>query len=112
MKLHLYGFRLIPDQPAAYSRYRAALGTLSTLFDANFCFGGGLQKVGGNGMSLTLMWCGGAVQSIGGCQTIAFHTDGGCGDSRNQVKNAAVVRLPTRIREEEEKWSRKRFCVG
>jgi hypothetical protein len=42
-------------------------------------------------MSLTLMWCGGAAQSIGGCQTIAIHTDGGCGDTRNQVKNAALA---------------------
>jgi hypothetical protein len=56
--LRLHGFRLTPDQPAAYSRYRAALGSFSILFGVSFCFGGGLQKIGGNGITLSLMWCG------------------------------------------------------
>jgi hypothetical protein len=91
------------DQPAAYRRYRAALGTFSILFGVSFCFGGGLQKVAGNGMSLTLMRCGCGSWHRGMPNNSVSHTDGGCGDGRNQMKTAAVVRLPTPIREEEEK---------
>jgi hypothetical protein len=92
--LRLYGFRLSPDQPAVYSRYQAVFGTFSTLFDVNFCFGGGLQKIEENDKSLTLMGCGCGSRRRGMPNNSVSHTNGGCGDGRNQVKNAAVVRLP------------------
>ena len=101
--LRLCGFSLTLDQPAAYSRYRAALGTFSIPFGVKFCFGGGLQKIGGNGISLSLMWCGCGFRASGAADNSFSHTGGGCGDSRNQVETAAVGRLPTRIREEEER---------
>jgi len=101
--LRPYGFRLAPDQAAAYSRYWAALGTFSIPFGVNFCFGGGLQKIGGNGMSLTLMWCGCGSRRRGMPDNRVLHTDGGCGDSRNPVKKCGGRATATRIREEEEK---------
>src|SRR5260370_11585777 len=83
--LRLYGFRLTPDQPAAYSRNRAALGTFSILFGVSFCFGGGLQKIARNGMSLSLVvWL--SAQSIGEYLITPFHTP-------MAVGAAAAIRL-------------------
>jgi hypothetical protein len=86
----------------AYSRYWTALGTFSIPFGVNFCFGGGLQKIGGNGISWSLMRCGCGFRASGTPDNSVLHIDGGCGDSRNQVKNAAVVRPPPVERREEE----------
>ena len=86
VKLRPYGFRLTPDQPAAYSRYRAALGTFSIHLDVNFCYEGGLQMIAETGISLSLMWCGCGSERRGMPDNSVSHTEGGCGNSRNQGK--------------------------
>jgi hypothetical protein len=65
------------------------MGTFSIFFGVTFCFGGGLQKIAGKGMSLTLMWSGCGSEHRGTRANRVSHTDGGCGDGLNQVKNAA-----------------------
>jgi len=94
VKLRLYGFRLTPDQLATYSRYPAASGTFFILFGVSFCFGGGLQKTGGKGKSLSLMWCGCCSWRRGMRDKRVSHTDGSCGDSGNRIKMSGIMGVP------------------
>jgi hypothetical protein len=75
-------------------------------------FSNQLQKVAEKGMPLTLMWCGCGSERRGMPDNRVSHSEGGCGDSRNQVKKCGGRPTAIRTGEEKEKWSRKRLCVG
>jgi ribosomal protein L2 len=61
---------------------------------SQLCFSSQLQTYAKAGMSLWLMWCGCGSEHRGMPVNNVTHTDGGCGDSRNQVQKFGAMGVP------------------